>query len=287
MKKTWMTAILAGVMSISLLACGNENGKETLQPAVQNAETQASEQQPAAENDDLARILEAGVITIGTEGTWPPMTYHDDAGNLTGFDVEVATALAEKLGVTAEFVETDWDSLIAGLAAGRFDIIVNEVAPTEERKKTYDFSDPYTYVYDVVITKEDNNDITKMEDLEGKKTSNTISSTHAQLAENYGAEVIAVDTFEASIEMVLQGRADATINSEMVFNDYITQKPDSGLKIAAYNKEAISTAVPVRKGQDNLREAVNKALEELRNEGTLSEISMRYFGKDITSAINE
>ncbi len=286
MKKTWMK-IFATMMAAAITVasgCGKETANtEDKQPAV---EAQGTADNTAAE-DDLDRILAAGVITIGTEGTWPPMTYHDEAGDLTGFDVEVARAIAEKLGVTAEFVETDWDSLIAGLQVGRFDIIVNEVTPTEERKKTYDFTDPYTYVYDVVITKEENNDISSMEDLEGKKTSNTISSTHAQLAESYGAEVIAVDTFEASIEMVLQGRADATINGELVFNDYITQKPDSGLKIAAYNKEAISTAIPVRKGQDRLREAINKALEELKNDGTLNEISMRYFGKDITTAINE
>ena len=285
MKNTWMKAI-ATVMAaaLTLSGCGSETAKTNEQqtaPAAQ--ETTAS----ADAADDLDRILAAGVITIGTEGTWPPMTYHDEAGELTGFDVEVAKAIAEKLGVKAEFVETDWDSLIAGLGVGRFDIIVNEVTPTEERKQTYDFSDPYTYVYDVVITKEDNNDISTMEDLKGKKTSNTISSTHAQIAESYGAEVIAVDTFEASIEMVLQGRADATINGELVFNDYITQKPDSGLKIAAYNKEAISTAIPVRKGQDRLREAINKALEELKNDGTFNEISMRYFGKDITQPINE
>ena len=286
MKKTWMK-IFATMMAAAVTVasgCGKETANtEDKQPAV---EAQGTVDNTAAE-DDLDRILAAGVITIGTEGTWPPMTYHDEAGDLTGFDVEVARAIAEKLGVTAEFVETDWDSLIAGLQVGRFDIIVNEVTPTEERKKTYDFTDPYTYVYDVVITKEENNDISSMEDLEGKKTSNTISSTHAQLAESYGAEVIAVDTFEASIEMVLQGRADATINGELVFNDYITQKPDSGLKIAAYNKEAISTAIPVRKGQDRLREAINKALEELKNDGTLNEISVRYFGKDITTAINE
>ncbi len=285
MKKTWMKFVATGLAAIlTLSGCGTETaktGEEQTTPAAQ--ETTAS----ADAVDDLDRILAAGVITIGTEGTWPPMTYHDEAGELTGFDVEVAKAIAEKLGVKAEFVETDWDSLIAGLGVGRFDIIVNEVTPTEERKQTYDFSDPYTYVYDVVITKEENNDISSMEDLKGKKTSNTISSTHAQIAESYGAEVIAVDTFEASIEMVLQGRADATINGELVFNDYITQKPDSGLKIAAYNKEAISTAIPVRKGQDRLREAINKALEELKNDGTFNEISMRYFGKDITQPINE
>jgi cystine transport system substrate-binding protein len=285
MKNTWMKAI-ATVMAatLTLSGCGSETAKKNEQQTAPAAQETTASTDAA---DDLDRILAAGVITIGTEGTWPPMTYHDEAGELTGFDVEVAKAIAEKLGVKAEFVETDWDSLIAGLGVGRFDIIVNEVTPTEERKQTYDFSDPYTYVYDVVITKEDNNDISTMEDLKGKKTSNTISSTHAQIAESYGAEVIAVDTFEASIEMVLQGRADATINGELVFNDYITQKPDSGLKIAAYNKEAISTAIPVRKGQDRLREAINKALEELKNDGTFNEISMRYFGKDITQPINE
>lgn len=285
MKNTWMKAI-ATVMAaaLTLSGCGSETAKTNEQQTAPAAQETTASTDAA---DDLDRILAAGVITIGTEGTWPPMTYHDEAGELTGFDVEVAKAIAEKLGVKAEFVETDWDSLIAGLGVGRFDIIVNEVTPTEERKQTYDFSDPYTYVYDVVITKEDNNDISTMEDLKGKKTSNTISSTHAQIAESYGAEVIAVDTFEASIEMVLQGRADATINGELVFNDYITQKPDSGLKIAAYNKEAISTAIPVRKGQDRLREAINKALEELKNDGTFNEISMRYFGKDITQPINE
>ena len=285
MKNTWMKAI-ATVMAaaLTLSGCGSETAKTNEQQTAPAAQETTASTDAA---DDLDRILAAGVITIGTEGTWPPMTYHDEAGELTGFDVEVAKAIAEKLGVKAEFVETDWDSLIAGLGVGRFDIIVNEVTPTEERKQTYDFSDPYTYVYDVVITKEDNNDISTMEDLKGKKTSNTISSTHAQIAESYGAEVIAVDTFEASIEMVLQGRAEATINGELVFNDYITQKPDSGLKIAAYNKEAISTAIPVRKGQDRLREAINKALEELKNDGTFNEISMRYFGKDITQPINE
>ena len=236
----------------------------------------------AAEMDAYNRIKREGKIVIGTEGTYPPMSYHDEAGNLTGFDVEVGRAVAEKLGVEAEFVESDWDSLIAGISTGRFDIVTNEVTPTDERRLTVDFSDPYTYIRNVVIVRDDYDDITRMEDLAGKKVSNTISSTHAMIAESYGAEVVAVDTFEASIEMVTQGRADATINSELVFNDYISSKPDAGLKIAAYDKSADVTAIPMKRGETALRYAINDAIKELQKDGTLAEISVRYFGKDIS-----
>lgn len=236
--------------------------------------------------DRLSQIKKNGKILIGTEGTYPPMSYHDESGALTGFDVEVGRAVAAKLGVEAEFVESDWDSLIAGLGTGRFDIVTNEVTPTDERRKTCDFTEPYTYIYNVVITTKDNDSIKSMEDLAGKSVSNTISSTHAQIAESYGAQVVAVDTFEASVEMVLQGRADATINSELVFNDYITNKPDANLKIAAYDKEADVTAIPMKKGEDSLRQALDKAIEELRDDGTLEEISVRYFGKDISHSID-
>ena len=206
-------------------------------------------------------------------------------GELVGFDVEVGRAVAEKLGVKAEFVEADWDSLVAGVQSGRFDIVTNEVTPTDERRKSVDFTDPYTYIYNVVITKKENNDITAMEDLSGKKVSNTISSTHAIIAESYGAEIMAVDTFEASVEMVLQDRADATINSEMVFNDYIKTKPDADLKIAAYDKQADTTAIPVRYGDTALRDALNDAIRQLQQDGTLTEISMRYFDQDITRQV--
>ncbi|MBQ7678293.1 MAG: transporter substrate-binding domain-containing protein [Butyrivibrio sp.] len=232
--------------------------------------------------DALSRIKSAGKITIGTEGTYPPISYHDESGALVGFDVEVGRAVAAQLGVEAEFIEADWDSLVAGVQSGRFDIVTNEVTPTEERKKSVDFSHPYTFVYNVVITRKDDDSITQMEDLAGKKVSNTISSTHAQLAESYGAEIVAVNDFEASVEMVLQGRADATINSEMVFREYLKTKPDADLKIAAYDKEANMTAIPVRKGEESLRDAVNAAIKALQEDGTLSEISVRYFDQDIT-----
>lgn len=263
MKKRLISVILVTVLAFCMAACGS-----------------ASSDQSA-----LDRIKKAGKIVIGTEGTYPPMSYHDESGALTGFDVEVGRAVAAELGVEADFVESDWDSLIAGIGTGRFDIVCNDVTPTDERKQTCEFSEPYTYVYHVVITRDDYDEIQSMEDLAGKKTSNTISSTHAQIAQSFGAEVIAVDTFEASIEMVLQERADATINSELVFYDYVNSKPDAGLKIAAYDETPAVTAIPMKKGETELCEAINAALEKLRKDGTLSEISNRYFGKDITQSV--
>ena len=230
------------------------------------------------------RIQREGVIVCGTEGTYPPMSYHDENNELTGFDVEVARAVAEKLGVDIRFEESDWDSLLIGLGQGSFDIMCNEVTPTDERREAYDFSDPYTYIYNVVIVPVDNTDITSFEDLKGKKVSNTISSTHAQIAESYGAEIVAVDTFEASIQLVLQGRADATINNELVFNDYITQTSDANLKIAAYSPDAETTAIPVKKGETDLVNALNQAIAELQADGTLKALSEKYFGKDISES---
>ena len=167
------------------------------------------------EKDLLETIQDRGKIIVAMEGTWAPWTYHDESGKLVGFDTEVATLIAGKLGVDVEFVEGEWDGLLAGLDAGRYDIMVNGVDVTEDRQKKYDFSTPYAYNRTAVIVKSDNTSITKMEDLKGKQTANTISSTYAQVAEKYGATVTAVDDLNQTIELLLQGRIDATLNAEV------------------------------------------------------------------------
>ena len=120
--------------------------------------------------DQLARIQESGTIVIAMEGTWAPWTYHDENDKLVGYDVEVGTKIAEKLGVTPTFVEGEWDGLLAGLDAGRYDIMVNGVDITEERSKKYDFSTPYAYNRTAVIVGSDNDTIHSLEDLKGKHT---------------------------------------------------------------------------------------------------------------------
>ncbi len=235
--------------------------------------------------DQLARIQAAGEITIAMEGTWAPWTYHDESDELVGFDVEVGKAIAEKLGVEPVFIEGEWDGLLAGLEAGRYDIMVNGVEYTDERGEKYDFSEPYGYIRTAIMVKGDNTEIQSYEDLAGKTTANTISSTYAQLAESYGATATGVDDLNQTIELLLQGRVDATLNAEVTFYDYLAVHPDADVKIAALTEEASHVCIPMRKGDDSasLREAVNQAIKELREEGVLSEISVKYFGTDITA----
>lgn len=237
----------------------------------------------AEEGDLLARIQEKGEIVVATEGAWAPWTYHDEDNNLVGFDVEVAQKIAEKLGVTATFVECEWDSIFAGMDAQRYDIAANGIEVTDERAEKYDFSTPYGYIRTALIVRGDNEEITSFEDLAGKKTANSIASTYMTLAESYGAEAVGVDTLDQTIDMVLYGRADATLNAEVSFYDYMRVHPDANLKVVALTDEASRVSIPVRKGDDNatLLAAIDQAIAELTESGELTEISIKYFGSDI------
>lgn len=235
--------------------------------------------------DQLAAIQEKGEIVIAMEGTWAPWTYHDDTDTLVGFDTEVGQAIAEKLGVTPTFVEGEWDSLFAGLDSGRYDVVINGVEVTEARAEKYDFSTPYCYIKTALIVREDNTDINSFEDLEGKSTCNSIASTYMDLAESYGATATGVDTLEETLQMVLAGRADATLNAEVSFYDYMNVHPDAQLKVVALTEEASQVAIPMRKGEESasLRQAIDQAIQELREDGTLARLSEKYFGSDITA----
>lgn len=236
------------------------------------------------EGDLLARIRAKGEIVVAMEGTWAPWTYHDEQDQLVGYDVEVTTAIAAKLGVKATFVEGEWDGLLAGLDAGRYDIMVNGVDITPERAQKYDFSTPYAYNRTAVVTLSDNTSITKMEDLKGKTTANTISSTYAEVAEKYGATVTGVDDLEQTFELLLSGRIDATLNAEVTFNDYQKAHPDAPIKVAVFDPDVTQVAIPMRKGDDSatLLAAVNQALAEMAESGELSALSEKYFGMDIS-----
>lgn len=244
----------------------------------------ASGTQETQSGDLLERIKAKGEITIAMEGTWAPWTYHDANDNLVGYDVEIGQAIAEKLGVKAKFIEGEWDGLLAGLESGRYDLMINGVDITPERAQKYEFSVPYAYNNTAVIVQESNNSITKMEDLKGKKTANTISSTYAEIAEKYGATVTPVDDLAQTIELLLSGRIDATLNAEVSYYDYKKVHPQAAIKIACLDPERTSVAIPMRKGDDaaSLRDAVNKAVQELLDDGTISTLSIKYFGVDIS-----
>ena len=270
---------------------GSSEENTSAEAKSEEAETELGSEEVSTEigtgesaDDLLAQIKERGSIIVAMEGTWAPWTYHDEDDNLVGYDVEVAQNIAEKLGVEVEFVEGAWDGLLAGLDAGRYDIMVNGVGVTEERAEKYNFSTPYAYNKTAVIVRGDYDEISSMEDLKGKKTANTISSTYAAQAEAYGATVTGVDDLNQTIELLLSKRIDATLNAEVVFNDYKKEHPEADVKIATYSDEVEEIAIPIRKGDDTvtLLDAVNDALDEMAKDGTLTELSEKYFGMDIS-----
>lgn len=239
-----------------------------------------------AEKDLLARIQDKGEIVIATEGTWAPWTYHNEEDQLVGFDVEVAQKIAEKLGVTAHFEEVAWDGIFAGLDSERYDIAANGVEVTEERAEKYDFSAPYAYIRTAIIVRGDNEEIKSFEDLNGKTTANTLASTYALMAESYGANPIGVDDLNQTIDLLLAGRVDATLNAEVSLYDFMKSHPDANVKMAALSEEASLVVIPMRKGDDTatLRAAIDTAIAELHQEGVIAELSIKYFGSDITQA---
>ena len=240
---------------------------------------------PAEKKVGLEAIREKGTLVVGMEGNWSPWTYHGDDGKLTGLEVDIANLIAEGLGVKAEFQEAPWDALLAGVDSGRFDIICNGVGYTEERAKSYNFTVPYVYSNKVLVVAENNEDIKTVDDLKGKKTANSASSTYAALAEQYGATLVPVDTLGETMDMLVQGRVDATINAQVSIADYLKEHPEAKIKIVQV-LAGDPVAYPLHIGEEyrTLVDAINEILEAARKDGRLAEISMKYFNVDMTKA---
>ena len=274
-----LMSVIAAAGVLTLAGCSSNSGSSA---AASGAASSAASTGAA---DQLAAIQANGKLVVALEGAWQPWSYHDESDTLVGYDVEVSRAIAEKLGVEPEYVESDWDSLFAGLDAGRFDIVCNGVEVTDERAKTYDFTTPYGYIHTALAVRKDNEDIKSFEDLKGKTTANSLASTYMELAESYGATVQGIDTLEETIQLLTAGRIDATLNADVSFYDYLNVHPDADFKLVAQTEDASHVAIPVRKGDDSasLLEAINTAIEELRADGTLKALGEKYFGQDISS----
>ena len=228
-----------------------------------------------------AKTIKDGVLTVATEGTYAPFTFYNDKNELVGYDVDIAKAVAQKLNLKVEFLTAPWDAMLAAFDAGKADVVFNQVSITDERKKKYEFSEPYTVPRAVLITHKDTQDIKGFDDLKGKKSAHSATSNWAQIAEKHGAQIIVVDGFSKGVELIAQKRADATINDDVTFLDYVKQRPNAPIKVV-FTGEAIPTAALAHKDNAELIAQINKALEELKSSGKLKEISEKYFGKNIS-----
>lgn len=312
MKKKTVSIVIAAAALTLLAGCGSNTASGAGESA--SAETEAAaetETQEATKTDEetdpafteggeaestgtvdlsnadglLKQVLDKGTLVAGMEGNWAPWSYHDlDTNEVIGYDADTARAIGEKLGVEVQIVEAPWESLFAGLDDGRYDIVINGVEVTDERSEKYDFSEPYAYIHTALVVRKDNEEIKSFDDLKGKKTVNSIGSTYMELAESYGASAAGVSTLNDTIQNVIDGRADATLNADVSIYDYLNQQPDANIKIVATTEDASHVAIPIRKGDEtaSFEKAVNAAIEELKADGTLAELSEKYFGSDVT-----
>ena len=209
----------------------------------------------------LDKVRAAGVLRVGTEGTYSPFTYHDPTNNqLTGYDVEVITAVAAKMGLRTEFVEAPFDSIFASLQSDRFDLVANQVTKNAQREATYALSAPYTVSDGVIVTRTDDSSITSLADLKGKTTAQSSTSNWAQVAKDAGAKVEAVEGFTQAVTLVKQKRVDATVNDNLAVAEYSKTTGDTTVKIAAKTGDTSEQVFAMRQaGHEPARRGEHRA----------------------------
>ena len=263
MRKKFSLLALAVVIATTLAACGGNS---------------------AASSSELQQVKDAGVLRVGTEGTYSPFSFHDPKTNkLVGYDVEVIATVAHKLGVKVEYVETPWDAIFAGLNAKRFDVVANQVTKTQQRAGLYGLSNTYTFSEGVIATRADDGSISSLADLKGKKSAQSLTSNWAAVAQGAGAKVESVEGFTQAVTLLKQGRVDATVNDSLAVLDYQKSTKDKSIKIAGTTGDKSDQVIATRK-DSNLVSAINTALSNLSKDGTLKKISLKYFDTDVSVA---
>lgn len=234
--------------------------------------------------DLLDSVKQAGVLRIGLEGTYPPFDSRDSKGDLVGFDVDVAKALCARLGVKPQFITTEWSGIIAGLQAGKFDVIVNQVTITPQRKEALDFSEPYTYsAAQLIQRKDDTRNFKSLDDFKGKKLGVTLGTNYDQMARTVpGIEVQTYPGAPEKLRDLAAGRIEATLDDRLML-PYMIKRSNLPLRAGAVlNGGKQEMAIPFRKGNPKFEKAINDALDSLHKDGTLKKISMHWFGSDVT-----
>jgi cystine transport system substrate-binding protein len=241
----------------------------------------------SAHADDLLDQVKArGTLRIGLEGTFPPFNSKAPNGELVGYDVDIAKAVATKMGLKPEFVTTEWSGIIAGLQAGKFDVIVNQVGVTDQRKAVLDFSPAYTYsAAQLIQRKDDSRQFKTLEDLKGKKLGVGLGTNYMDMAKSVPG--IDVKTYPGAPEYLRDlaaSRLDAALNDRLMLA-YLMKNSQLPLRTGALVGTGNPSAIPFKKGNPKFAKAIDDAMTQLEADGTFTKISDKWFGIDVTKPL--
>ncbi len=229
-------------------------------------------------------------LKVGLSDDYAPMEYRDENNELVGFDVDFTKALSEQMGVEIEIISTAWDGIFVGLDKGKYDMIISATGITKERQENFNQSIPYLASGQVLVVSKGNESIKKIEDLTGKKIGVQIESTGdvaaTKQSEKIEFEITRYDDIVAVFNDINAGRLDACVVDYVVAMEYVAKNKDKYvLSPVQLTNEPL--AVTMKKGNDELKKKVDKAIEEMRKNGKLKSISEKWFMDDYTSDINE
>lgn len=234
----------------------------------------------AQKGENLLEEIEVeNKLVVGIEGAYPPFNFFDSDDNLIGFDVDIANEIGDRMGVEVEFKPTPWDTIIGGLEAKKFDVIISSVAPTEERKAKVDFTDSY-YTTGVQIFTEEGSDIKRKEDLEGKEVGVATGTTFAEEAESLGGEAVYYDSDLLTFQDLTNGRVDAVITDKAVGSRIILEHDYSFEPIDELLYEE-KPGITLAKDEPELKDKLNQIINDMKEDGTYEEISNEWFGENI------
>ncbi|MFL6658544.1 MAG: transporter substrate-binding domain-containing protein [Massilia sp.] len=241
---------------------------------------------PTSAADLLPTVKARGSLKIAMEGTYPPFNFKDQkSGQLAGYDVDVAKLVAQRLGLKPEFVSTEWSAILAGLAAGRYDVIISQVGINPKREQTFDFSIPYTYSSpQLIVRKGDVARYLTLADLKGKKVGVGQGSVFEQQAKAVpGILVKSYPAAPENLQDLALGRVDAALNDSLMVA-YLLKNSSLPIQAGARVGAVERMGVTFQKGSPQFKTAVDKILSDAAADGSLKAISMKWFGSDVSRA---
>ena len=271
-RRSFLAAAGLSVAALALTACGGSSASTASSVASSAASSEAASTSAAA--GELTTV-EAGKLTMATNAAFPPYEMTTDAGEFEGIDIETAQAIADKLGLELQIDDMDFDAALLAVQQGKSDMVMAGATVTDERQNVMDFTDSYATGIQSIIVKEDS-DIASVDDLAGKKIGTQRGTTgYLYCSDDFGDEnVVAYDDGLTAVQMLNNGQVDCVVIDNAPAKEFIAANPGLKLLDTAYVEE--DYAIGVGKGNTELKDAINTALEELKADGTLQAIVDKY-----------